>query len=454
MNSKQHPKLALRDSLLHSATQPMQANQIKANKELIQLVQFARNNSSYWRAKLPNNLIDGDEKALHENLSLLPITTRRDHQENYDQSQIVIPGSSEKDYAVTSTTGSTGIPARVKKYLPTYMVEFDAITLMEWYWFNRDVSKTIVKMKYGQPLIKKGNWGEPLSLLGEAAVGYDMLTDSSDIPGLVKMVIQMNPTYLYSYPSTLTNMAHELMSNGDSFSALTQVLTASETLEPWQRELFAQAYPNAQVVDRYSSEEFGYMAMQCPISNHLHVLSRSVAIEIVNENNEPCEVGELGRLLVTGLHTPAQPLIRYEIGDLARWGEPTDCGISWPVIDRIEGRVHEFKQLPDGTRRRVALSSIDFGRNPKLREFKVVLFNNAIVALLSTARPFSQAELSSTQAEIAQRLNLDLPVIMRETNIMPLFKRAKRDVFEIIAVDFSPDLTTTAIIEIVEMQKK
>jgi phenylacetate-CoA ligase len=454
MNQQPNPRIVLRNSFLKAAQQPLAVNLVQANTELIDLVQRSATLSKYWRERLPATLVSKGPESIFENLQQLPIMTRVQLQESFTESQVLLPGSTESDYRITSTTGSTGNPARVLKFLPLHVLESDAITLLEWRWFRRDIKNSIVKMKYGQPSVKRVNWGQPLSLLGEPAIGYQVLTDGSDIPHLVKLIQEMNPVYLYSYPSTLTNMAHQLMSTGQKFPAIKQILTSSETLAPWQRELFAQAFGDALVVDRYSSEEFGYIAMQCPRATHLHVIMPSNFLEIVNENNEPCEVGELGRILVTSLHSFAQPLFRYEIGDLARWGEPTGCGINWPILDRVEGRVHEFKLLPDGSRRRVALSNVLFGRNPKLREYKVILFDNAIVAMLSRTEPFTEAELLATKAEIDQRVDLDFPIYLRETSTMPMFKQSKRQVFEIVSASYSNQLSEQEIIVLVESNRK
>jgi len=46
-------------------------------------------------------------------------------------------------------------------------------------------------------------------------------------------------------------------------------------------------------------------------------------------------------VVVTDLYSQAMPLIRYDSGDLAVFGEPCSCGLDTPVLDRIDGRVTE-----------------------------------------------------------------------------------------------------------------
>ena len=76
----------------------------------------------------------------------------------------------------------------------------------------------------------------------------------------------------------------------------------------------------AKFIDRYSAEETGIIARQCPKHDHLHILSPIALVEIVDENDDPCSVGQPGRVLVTGMQSYGMPLIRYELGDIAEWG--------------------------------------------------------------------------------------------------------------------------------------
>src|SRR6185369_10202106 len=50
---------------------------------------------------------------------------------------------------------------------------------------------------------------------------------------------------------------------------------------------------------------------------------------------------------VTVLFRRTQPLIRYEISDRAVFaGKGCDCGLSWRVLERVEGRDEEMLRLP------------------------------------------------------------------------------------------------------------
>jgi phenylacetate-CoA ligase len=44
----------------------------------------------------------------------------------------------------------------------------------------------------------------------------------------------------------------------------------------------------AKIIDRYSCEETGYITLQCPKHNHMHLSSPVTMVEIVDENGAPC----------------------------------------------------------------------------------------------------------------------------------------------------------------------
>ncbi|MSQ53505.1 MAG: hypothetical protein EXR28_16680 [Betaproteobacteria bacterium] len=102
------------------------------------------------------------------------------------------------------------------------------------------------------------------------------------------------------------------------------------------------------IADIYSSEETGYIALQCQQGRY-HIQSENLLVEIIGEGGNPCAQGEIGRVLITTLHNFAMPLIRYDIGDFAQFGEPCPCGRTLPVLQQILGRQRNMLTMPDGS---------------------------------------------------------------------------------------------------------
>ncbi len=94
---------------------------------------------------------------------------------------------------------------------------------------------------------------------------------------------------------------------------------------------------NTVILSRYSSEEIGIIAQQTLDSpNRFIINNASYYVELLNlESDTPVEVGEFGRIVVTDLFNYAMPIIRYETGDIAKFGLNKDGVLG---IVQIEGR--------------------------------------------------------------------------------------------------------------------
>jgi phenylacetate-CoA ligase len=88
------------------------------------------------------------------------------------------------------------------------------------------------------------------------------------------------------------------------------------------------------------------MAFQCTSGNHFHINSELVFLEVLNSQGLPCAPGEIGRVVVTPLYGTAQPLIRYEQGDMATPGLACSCGVKLPVLGKIDGRQDPILKFP------------------------------------------------------------------------------------------------------------
>ena len=90
----------------------------------------------------------------------------------------------------------------------------------------------------------------------------------------------------------------------------------------------------------YAATELGgaRIAIECQNGN-LHCWPDHTLVEILDINNNHCQPGEIGRVVVTNIINSLMPLIRYEIGDLASWrSQECSCSLSnWPII-QFHGR--------------------------------------------------------------------------------------------------------------------
>ena len=118
--------------------------------------------------------------------------------------------------------------------------------------------------------------------------------------------------------------------------------------------------------------ENGVLALQCPKHDTYHVQADSVIVEILDEGDQPCKPGEIGRVVVTDLHNFATPFIRYELGDYAERGEACPCGRTLPVLTRILGRTRNMLSLPNNVKIYPLLSRLTWPTPELIRQFQII----------------------------------------------------------------------------------
>ena len=177
-------------------------------------------------------------------------------------------------------------------------------------------------------------------------------TDPGSLERLAVRLSRAGVRAVIGYPSFISLLARTLVS-GTRLSAglpLDAVITMGEGISPVQRRLCRKAF-HSNPLQRYSMNEIGMVAHECPEAGKLHVNVSGVLTEILDSHGQPVETpGHLGRLVVSDPDSHALPLIRYDTGDLGTWGKECPCGHPSRVLDRVEGRRIEEVSTPEGGR--------------------------------------------------------------------------------------------------------
>lgn len=214
------------------------------------------------------------------------------------------------------------------------------------------------------------DWGAPFNQFFATGPGY-FLNSSSTVDEQLDWLVRRNPHYLISHPSNLRALLDAVDERGVRIPNLRQVRTVGESLDADLRQR-VQAVLGVPLIDFYSSQEVGYIALQCPEHPHYHVQAENLFVEILDERGQPCQPGETGRVVVTSLRNYAMPLLRYDIGDFAEVGTQCSCGRGLPVLKRILGRVRNMLTLPDGSKRWPNLGFREIMKIAPVRQFQLV----------------------------------------------------------------------------------
>lgn len=284
-----------------------------------------------------------------EKWSQVPILTREVLQQQEFLSQ-KIPAQHGRLFKRQSS-GSTGQPVTVYKTDYTQFL-FDLLSLRDCLWQKWDVRGRFASIRHftAEDFPADGvvlpSWSRPFDVLFKTGPAM-LLSVRTPVSKQLEWLAAHQPDYLQTYPSNLEALIEASQKTKIQLPNLKEVRTTSETLKSELRLMCKEIW-GVPVTASYSSEELGYMAIECPDHNLYHVQAESVLLEVLDEAGLPCLPGKVGRVVVTSLLNYATPLLRYEIQDYAEVGNPCPCGRGLPVLNRILGRERNMLIMPSG----------------------------------------------------------------------------------------------------------
>jgi phenylacetate-CoA ligase len=274
----------------------------------------------------------------------LPVSSRRDIQLAGDAMHSSAVPQAHGPVITTQSSGSTGSPLVTRGTAWTQLM-WQALLLRDHLWHGRDLGGKLAAIRSKTDDLNLADWGPATAAFSTGPSVVRSLV--IDLDEQLRWLEAQDPDYLLTFPSNLRALARRAIELGIRLPRLKQARTYGETLQSDTRDVVRQAW-GAGIADSYSSEELGYIALQCPEHEHFHLHSESLIVEVLDADGRSCRPGELGQVTVSTLHNFAMPLLRYASGDYAEVGAPCACGRGLPVLKRIAGRERNMLRRPDG----------------------------------------------------------------------------------------------------------
>lgn len=310
-------------------------------RRLSRMLEYCWHNVPFYRALWTKAGVDPSRVRSLEDLSRLPIPSRRAIEENPEQivARRFVPLFRSKKAYIRRSGGSSGGPqlevhsdqeswTRLDGF---YYRAFSALgygpfTPLAYYW--------------SAPFQKRAhNWLGVMPKVGVPA----QLDEEAQLA-----ILEQNPgIWWYYHPTSLFPLAKRF---GERLSKTRpeRVICHAELL-PRSMKAEIERVLGTPVYDQYGTSEFNRMAWECREKNGYHVDADSIVLEILDDEGRPVKPGETGRAVVTGLINRMMPLVRYELGDLMVASDRRcACGRTLPMIERVEGRLKDVLVLPDG----------------------------------------------------------------------------------------------------------
>jgi phenylacetate-CoA ligase len=344
-------------------------------QRLEELVRDARERSPFWRGRLPSGRVrlaelpTLDKAQLMESFDDLVADRRlrRDellaHLDGAEGDELYLG-----EYRVLATSGSSG-----RKGLYVYGREGWVGILAQFLRYSDWVGN---RPRLPRLRVAAVGGASPTHMTQRVAASVDVglhriapLAVTLPLPQLVAQLNRFGPDVVNAYPSAAALLAEEQLA-GRLKLRLERMSTSSEPLTPQVRRRIEAAF-GVQPFDLYGTTE-GLWGCECDVHAGVHLFDDMCVVENVDDDGRPVDRGEPGaRLLVTNLFNRVQPLIRFELTDVAALEpEPCPCGRTLLRLRSLEGRAADVIRLGG-----VAVHPMQFGvitTDPDVREFQVV----------------------------------------------------------------------------------
>lgn len=258
------------------------------------------------------------------------------------KSEMLAEGIDTSKVHVASTSGSTGTPFRIH-HCPRKRKRINAEAI----YFGKMAGYQVGYPLWHLKVWTKRNAYSRLGAFARNLRSVDVSTFSKDdVRALFDRICNENGnSSIIAYSSSLETIARTFqdeISFSKNQKKVHSIVGQSEPLSQEARKILRQAlgiYP----VGRYGLEETGILAQQQRTESATYSLNlASHLIEVLGmDDDERVAEGDLGRVVVTDLFNKAQPIIRYDTGDLAVAGslEPGTGFVDSFV--RLDGRSRE-----------------------------------------------------------------------------------------------------------------
>jgi phenylacetate-CoA ligase len=318
--------------------------------QLTNLLRHAHAESKFWRARMPDRLINADV------FEKLPVLDRNQLTSQVKAEGCLIAKQANSRFQINRTSGSTGKPLEI--YSSAENGYYNGIRTLAQYFINGlsfDENRTRISLpRQASEILAKRQKME----LGQGWIGQ--------LGKLYRSGLSKTITYAHDNESLVTELKKHPVGYLISPARYVEILIDQGgyalmedlKIKCW---IHMSDYRNPNLLgglkrlgitclSSYSADEAGPIAYECRHQEGVYHIAHT---NVVVEEDESVQVNDidgrkLNRLLVTHLHSYATPIIRYDIGDFGRVMDGCACGHKGKVIAHVFGRGKHFLKCPDG----------------------------------------------------------------------------------------------------------
>lgn len=383
-------------------------NQLNFKKRK-ELVKYAYKNIPFYRDFYESQGFNPDKLKSEEDWNRIPVLTKQLLKEN--TKRLINPNLPETRLKSSTTGGSTGAPLQVffDKKVP---LEVFGWRTMSWWgiepWENQAYVYRNVRKGLGQVINSLMWWPTKRTLLDCSSMSFQ------DMEAFAKKINNIKPKFVQGYVGGIYDFAKYVKENNRVLHKPKAIWVTAAPLSESTRKFIEEAL-NAPVYDQYGCSEMFWLAAECKKQNGLHVLSDIRHIEFLDKDNGIVDKEDFGDVTITDLENKVFPIIRYKNGDHGRYlKNQCDCGLPFPLIDKIKGRVTDNIKTPSGISVNGAYLTTIFDDYPDLVDaFQIIQekdYSITINCILSKDKSPENKSFTSLKKQLQKNTNNEVEI--------------------------------------------
>jgi phenylacetate-CoA ligase len=321
------------------------------------------------------------------------------------------------------TSGTSGTPLEIFRSIDSVLWE-EAFQLQSWSWTGYSLGQPQAVLR-GDQIIKQSQKLPPFwsssSLSRQLTLSTRHLSEGT-ASVFLNAIAESGAVILRAYPSAAVQLARwaEALSTRPGLRA---VITGSEPLYSWQRELLEAVF-ECKVFDFYGMAERVAFAAQCEYSHH-HLHPEYSWVQIVDDQGK--ETDGFGSIVGTTFWNRVMPLLRYRVSDFARWiAGDCPCGRTYPRIELSSGKVEDQLYDPVGVPVSPSIITFAFKGLKDIRKSQVAQVDRVTWEVRVVPAPgFTQRHTDDLVRNLAGSVSEQISIRIRVMDDIPLLPSGK-----------------------------
>lgn len=321
-------------------------NELKTSEEIAEinfrkrkrLLHFAYDNSKFYKDFYDQHNFHPEDFTTPIQWRYVPILEKS----HIRHSSLLQISFNKKKLIKTTTGGSTGRPIRTfrDKSFPEEIIKWRM--LKRWnispasnvamFWRIPKKNKKLFNKTINQLI-----WWPTKRLSLDAS-----FFNEEKLNKITHQINKLRPELFWGYVGALEQYALFLKKNRLKISKPECLWVTAAPISKVQKTLFRENI-TGNILNQYACSEIHWVASNTPGTDNLIVDYDYRHVDIVDKQNHPCKINEIGDILLTDLENNVFPLIKYRVGDKSMFiTERNKLAPGFPMIAPVKGRISDY----------------------------------------------------------------------------------------------------------------